>query len=177
MKFFNFLFVVSILTLTIACEKKNQEIDIRGDWYTIHFLSHPLDSLVDHEIDFEYREDYITDSIVFTYFSSMGYVSPSKFHISKDSVFSAFGIENTDYQYKGKIKMISNNQFVLYDDSFIVNYYRLTDATEVLSKYIINLDSENPRFTDSTNAFSKAFHKRSNELYLKIKDTLLTINF
>lgn len=176
MKFFNFLLVSVIFSLIIACEKENQEIDIRGDWYTIQYLSYPLDSLTDDQIDFEYREDYITDSIIFTYFSSMGYVSPSKFYISKDSFFSAFGIENTDYKYKGKIKIISNNQFVLYDDSFKVNYYRLTDATEVLSKYIINLDSNNPGINDPYITFARVFRKRINATYLKIKDTLLTNN-
>ncbi len=170
MKFFNCLIVALVFNLIIACEKDNLKIDIRGDWFRYNLLSNRIDSTDNNQFSYEYIEMFVTDSIIFSYYNLLGEANPFQYYIKKDSFFHGFGINPpSEVDYQGKIKLFSNNRLIFYENFDTTYYYRLTNSSELLSDYIININSDYPNLNDSTHSFAKAFQKRSSDYHLKNK--------
>ena len=164
-------FYFLILFLVFFSCNNNEKINIKGNWYTANFNPHMMDSINNEDdINFYYEEVFLTDNVIYSYSNVQGFLSPYMYKLKKDSLSISYGINGEFFDYRGKVKTVDNNHFILINsENKEDHFFRLINVENSLDKFISFKDSINPVFEQKGTLFSQEFIYRSEKKYSEIK--------
>jgi hypothetical protein len=170
MKKFSFI-ILMCFTIGYSNPKTHKEL-IKGNWHSsVKFTPRHVydpeneEEMKTHQYNYQYSEFFFSDQYYYAYHDVMGFTSPFRYTIKKDSLYMFMNSKQDSIPIvKYKINFLDANKLIVTHHNDSISYYRMESNKHTIDRFVIpdSIDRDN-RFKKNVDTFDSLFLKRFNE--------------